>query len=308
MKIDIKLSPNRNKNEIDINISSIENNNIEDMRCAPGKQFKNGSCLTLEGLIKLANAYNMEYKNADKQIKLYNNYEMANPQKYKHYLLSQFRHKVNKCDNQKCWLKQNYINHLNSDEKEDIVNNTLRPDGPEGQFEWLNTLHIDDVMRQYEYCYDDFKFLGAVPIDFDDIDVGIKDLNFNNLRNKGIHKLGVVFNLDEHYKSGSHWVGLYADIKIGHIYFFDSYGIIPEERIRKFVRRIVRYCENIGLQPIYKYNHVRHQYEGSECGVYSLNFIISLLEGGDFDTITKNKTPDRVINKYRLVYFNNPDF
>ena len=55
---------------------------------------------------------------------------------------------------------------------------------------------------------------------------------------------GFVFNLDEHWKSGSHWVALYSDLSKGQIYFFDSYGKRPEKRIRSLVKRISRWCHN----------------------------------------------------------------
>ena len=64
--------------------------------------------------------------------------------------------------------------------KEEIEKYTFRPIAPEGKFEWLNTLNIDDVMKQYEKKYSDFEFLGTVPMDFDDLPVlGIKDHDFN---------------------------------------------------------------------------------------------------------------------------------
>ena len=40
---------------------------------------------------------------------------------------------------------------------------------------------------------------------------------------KNHKKIGMVINLDEHWKRGSHWVGLYANIDKSQIYFFDSY-------------------------------------------------------------------------------------
>ena len=66
----------------------------------------------------------------------------------------------------------------------------------------------------------DFIFLGAVPIDFDSLDeLGIKDLDLDDLVKKGKSKIGIVFNLDEHWKDGSHWVALYTDLKKNQIYF-----------------------------------------------------------------------------------------
>ena len=51
------------------------------------------------------------------------------------------------------------------------------------------------------------------------------------------------------------------------------------------------------------YNRNRHQYKNSECGVYSLNFILRLLNGHTFEEISKNKVLDDDINKCRDTYF-----
>ena len=54
-----------------------------------------------------------------------------------------------------------------------------------------------------------------------------------------------------------------------------------------------------------RYNKIRHQFKNSECGVYSMNFIIRLLNGESFNAITQNITKDDDMNECRKVYFNN---
>jgi hypothetical protein len=54
-----------------------------------------------------------------------------------------------------------------------------------------------------------------------------------------------------------------------------------------------------------KYNKVQQQYKNSECGVYSVNFIIRLLEGESFDNICNNIIKDDKMNKNRKIYFRN---
>ena len=54
-----------------------------------------------------------------------------------------------------------------------------------------------------------------------------------------------------------------------------------------------------------RYSQIRNQYKNSECGVYSMNFIIRLLHGTKFDKIISQKVPDDTINECREVYFNN---
>lgn len=275
----------------------------KDLRCAPDKKFEDDSCIPLDTLVSMANAFNENSKN---KIKLHSELETLNPSKYKKYLVKEFTEKLsNVCDNQRCWLRQGFINSMKNHVKADLTKNTFRPKGPEGKFTWLNTININDVMGQYEKKYSDFKFLGAVPIDFDELPVlGIKDLNPIKLFDKGIKKLGIVFNLDEHYKDGSHWVASFINMNKGSIYFYDSYGVEPDKRIRAFLRRMARGAKECGVSNIdIRHNKVRHQFKGSECGVYSINFIHRLLDGDSFDKIISDETHDDDMNQNRNLYF-----
>ena len=128
----------------------------------------------------------------------------------------------------------------NTDEKEDVEENTFRPKGPAKKYEWLSTTHINDVIEQYQNVHKNFIFLGAVPYDFEDLAVlGIHDLNFDTLIKDGKTKIGLVINLDNHDQGGSHWVSLFADLEKRQVYFFDSVGQPPRKRIRKFMERDV---------------------------------------------------------------------
>jgi hypothetical protein len=234
-----------------------------------------------------------------------------NPKGYKKYLINEFN-KIyqTKCNyDQQCWLKQEFIKKMNETHKNELLTNTFRPTGPKGRFEWLSTIDIDGVIEQYEIKYPDFVFLGAVPIDFDDIDIGIRDLDLNDLVKHGKTRIGIVFNLDEHYKSGSHWVSAFIDLKKGQIYFSDSSGSRPEKRIRRFLRRVAKFCQNAGKTNLdVNYNKTQHQRGNSECGVYSINFILRLLKGETFKEITEKRLADDTVNKCRNVYFSNANF
>jgi hypothetical protein len=303
----------------------------EQQKCAPGKDFADGSCLTLESLQKITENYNKT--NTDKIDINLNKAE----------LVKELENKLkNKCDEQTCWLRLDIVKKL---EDEDIENNTFRPKGPVKKYEWLSTNHINDVVEQYMNVHKDFLFLGAVPYDFDDMQVlGISNLKFNEIEKQGKHKLGMVINLDEHYKSGSHWVALYTDLKKNQIYFFDSVGKVPGKRIRKFINRLTKYLytkkyhTNLPINDVIsklkeikktkgsinkdeplalhlknllgggidvKYNMNQHQFENSECGVYSINFIVRLVGGESFDNIVNNITSDDMMNKNREEYFRN---
>lgn len=280
----------------------------EDEKCAPGIVYETGSCIELAVLTEMVNAYNKDSKDP---IKIDKTLETLNPTKYKKYLLEEINKKLeNKCTDQICWTTQSFIKHMNTVMRNKLENFTFRPTGPDGRFEWLNTININEVMNQYEKKYPEFKFLGAVPMDFDDLpSLGIKNLDLSKLTMNGKSKLGIIFNLDEHWKSGSHWVAMFADLKKRSVYYFDSYGIAPEPRVRKLMRRLIKFTQGgNGSKPIADHNKIRHQYGNSECGVYSINFIERMLDGESFEHICESKTPDKVVNMKRVEYFRNVNF
>lgn len=297
---------------ISVNSEEVCPKNKLETRCAPGIRFDAGSCVQLHILVSMAEAYNKELGKTEGSILLSKNIETLNPRKYKKYLVNEFNKRLgDKCTTQKCWSEQKFIKTMEKEARDELQNYTFRPDGPTGRFEWLNTVNIKQVMGQYEKKYPNFKFLGAVPIDFDDFDdFNIRNIDYKKLIDSGKTKLGIVFNLDEHDESGSHWVAMYSDFEKGEVLFFDSYGTKPEKRIRKLMRRHAEFIQKgLGRQvaraDYNDYNQVRHQYEGSECGVYSINFILRMARGDSFDDICKSKIPDRKINKCRNLYFGN---
>lgn len=282
-------------------------------KCAPHLEFENGSCIPLDLLIEMAEAYNKYIEQHKKSgtnrelIKLDSNMDVLHPDEYKKYLLLQFKTKFQ--GEQKDWINNKYLQLLSDDAKDELENKVFRPEGPQGRFDWLSTLDINQVLYQYEKKYDGFKFLGAVPIDFMDLDyLPFKKLNFSELEKEGIEKFGIIFNTDKSYQSGKHWISLYCDLKNGHIYFSDSVGKRPPEEINKYMQMIETYLKKKKIPSIdVRYNKTQHQQGNSECGVYSINFILRLLKGKSFDHITRKRLSDEKINKCRVVYFGNVD-
>jgi hypothetical protein len=294
-----------------------------DEKCAPSKTFKDGSCLSLKSLKDIGENYNK--KNQDK-IKISDN---------KTDLVEQLEKKLAKtCDNQTCWLRLDVVQGIENEKiKEEIEENTFRPEGPKKKYEWLSTTDINSVIAQYQEKYKNFLFLGAVPADFEDLPVlGISNLNFEELEKEGKTKIGLVINLDDHTQGGSHWVGLFTDLQKNQIYYFDSFAKKPSNKTRKFINRILKYLykkkydKSIKINKLLnvlkgkdqdsklateltnfdiRYNTVQHQLNNSECGVYSTNFIIRSVDGESFDDITKNINRDDKMNKCRGVYFRN---
>lgn len=285
----------------DITMTDIKMADVN-MRCAPSKQFQNGSCIRLPLLVEMAKAYNSD--NPKNKINVSNN-ENQTHEEYKEFLVNEFKEKLSgKCKNQLCWIEQPFIRKLEKKLVAELQEDTFRPDGPQGKFTWLNTTNIDGVVKQYERKFPNFKFLGAVPLDFYEINYnGIAKINFDELVKQGITKIGIVFNTDPHYKSGQHWISMYADFERGQCYFFDSYGRKPEKQIKLFMDKITNYMQSKGKRVTCDYNRMQHQKGNSNCGLYSIAFILRLLRGDTFDEINNNRVSDSEIGECRKHYF-----
>lgn len=302
--------------------------NDQDKKCAPHAKFSDGSCYDVLVLEEIAKAYNKE--NPDKIIELefdtVERKDKLNNSIYKKHLIKELTKRFsNVCTTQKCWLNQasirKNIKYAVLEEMQDM----FRPIGPDVGNEWLNTRHIVEVMGQYEKKYPEFKFLGAVPRDFQNITFTRQDDNFyKKLLKDGKTKVGIVYNTDYSNGSGEHWNACYADFVKGQVYFFDSYGVKPNDEVKAHIKQLENFIKNncTKITEVHRnkknvlkkedprcnivkseINQTRHQYKNSECGVYSMNFIIRLLRGDTFEKICNSKVKDDVVNKCRKVYF-----
>jgi hypothetical protein len=204
-------------------------------------------------------------------------------------------------------------------EKERLRKDYLRPRYPnewlKDEDQWLDNFQIASVMKQYEEAYPWFRFMGALPIDFSAPDPYLADktkqqcmhpemcaLNLKNEYERGIRAIGIIFNLDPHFKGGSHWVGLYIDIHnlakpiVG---YSDSYGFKPPRLIARLMKSLKLQAPAITLS----FNARRFQKSNSECGMYSLYFIICMIHGIPFAQFCKDSVPDSFMLELRKVLF-----
>ena len=217
----------------------------------------------------------------------------------------------NVCDNEACWLKHECIKN---DIPEYHWNKLFAPKKPKSwknnPNEWLSNFDISDVIKQWEKKYNNFYFIGPTPINYDTIVSGscvedeLCNFNLKKIINKGINKVGIVFNLDKHDESGSHWVTVFLDIIKKKIYYFDSYAKRIPKEIKRFIDNVKKQGKKNNLNIKYKKIKLRHQYGYSECGMYGLYFLISLLNNIPVNYFEKDIIPDKEMLKLRNEYFN----
>lgn len=273
--------------------------------CNPANNTKK-TCYTFQALQQIAKGWNMEHPSD--LIKI----PKIESETNKNILWDNIDHKLKFiCNTEVCWMDQNFSPKLTEGEMEKMFRPKMPRSWRKNKYEWLSSVDIDKVMKQYEAKYQDFKFMGPSPIDFDYeyqkdkcIVNELCHIDINNLMNRGVKKVGVIFNLDTHDKPGSHWVALYLDLNKKSVYYFDSYGNSPPNEVEVLIERIQEQARKLGFEIDYQYNQVRHQYENSECGVYSIYFIIQLLEHKKtFNDIQKNRITDNFMNNKRKYYF-----
>jgi len=195
--------------------------------------------------------------------------------------------------------------------------------------EWLSDEDITLVLSQYEMHLKDthrFKFVGVFPSDFAAprhpeegaasvcVSPAMCQLNVKDLTDSGIHNIGMVFNLDEHDQSGSHWVACYISLdptnsKRYGASFYDSVGKPPLPSISDFMQRMKTEAEeHIGILFPVRINKVKKQKLNTECGVYALIFIILCLQTKlAFSQICKKSIKgDDKTHKLRWVMFRTP--
>jgi hypothetical protein len=275
---------------------------LKKLNCAPNPNNKKKyTCYSDNALIKMRNLWNSRHP--DNKIK---------SKDTKHIWNNLKENLKDTCDIESCWLKQKFIeNNLDNT----LLNYTFAPKAPKewkyNPTEWLSSLDIIKVMKQYEEFYKCFNFIGPSPINYDShkeygecvwrelCEFNLKEMLFNKK-----NKIGVIFNTDPDYKVGSHWISLFINIKNNKIYFFDSNGLPPHKQIKKFINETIKQGKNNNINFKYDYNKIQHQNTNSECGMYCLYFIIQMLNDEDFYKLTKERIPDEKVMSLREKYFN----
>jgi Ulp1 family protease len=152
----------------------------------------------------------------------------------------------------------------------------------------------------------------------------------------GKRKLGIVFNLDKHDEPGSHWVSMFVDVDNSFIFYYDSARNNTPAEVTRLKNEITKQGAALSPPIHFKYitNKHSHQRTNTECGMYSLFFIITMLTGKTDHPIESFKKrghggehyggirehnlsveqrislfldhniPDAYVEKYRNTYFN----
>jgi len=296
------LTPLKIKEE---KIKMIENeikSPIKKMNCSPTQEQNDFTCYGENELHKIKNMWNER-----------NPKHKINETDKKKIWIALMKKMKNVCDNEMCWLKQQF---MDSNISTKIMKENFAPQSPkkwkENPNEWLSNFDLKDVMKQYENKYKDFSFIGPSPIDFDKTENNRciwSDLCAFDLKNyikRGKTKIGIIFNTDPHDQDGSHWISLFINVPERYVYFFNSTGDRIPHEINVLVQRIIQQSKEMGKELKFSQNAPKqHQRGGTECGMYSLYFIINVLKGSVKPAFFNTNTiPDKEVQLFRSIFFN----
>ena len=298
---------NHNKNKIKRTKTRKVNKNIKKrtLKCAPKSSSNDFSCYSNSHLFELKKAWNKS-----KKLKIKTN----NPKEIWKFLHNQYK---DKCGKESCWIKEAEIPDKF---KKKMIKTAFAPKAPNewktNPNTWLSSTDIIKVMEQYERAYPYYRFIGPSPIDFDK-KLAFNQCVWNDLCNIDVSQLlqnkkkvvGMIFNLDPHYKDGSHWVAMYFNTDTGEIYYFDSVGDKIPHQINRLRQSIQEQSKNLNIKTKFDelYPKVEHQMRNTECGMYCLYFLIMMLtkeKSWKHFKSSKKRITDEEMEKFRKVFFN----
>lgn len=178
---------------------------------------------------------------------------------------------------------------------------------------WLSNVDIDKALKQFENKYSNYLHLGTFPIDFQEKEhdecIGylfsqqkLKNMNLKTcdlVLPKDKNLFSIVLNTDNSNGGGEHWFAIFIDKNTEHIYIFDSASTNSENTKKKYVKNLIKnLVKFIGGSKHFNnkhihFNKVQHQHKSnSECGMYAIYFILSLLHGSN------NSNSLNIFNKY----------
>lgn len=168
---------------------------------------------------------------------------------------------------------------------------------------WLHTTEIKDAIVNSTRRNRSFAFLGVVKPTENDTQHLKKTLA--KMRGKKVY--GVVWNTSAR-DEGEHWVSALFYPKQKVVEYFDSMGNDPPEQLSRQMKNLATSSEGFNEDNWdFHTNTVKHQKGGSQCGMYSIWFIIQrVVEKRSFTDICETVTPDKQVCKLRSHYFSRP--
>jgi len=181
---------------------------------------------------------------------------------------------------------ENSISYLFDDNKEHIFSRS----GPFNTDEWLDNIVIDSTLNDWEVVFKRFKNMGVHMNNFDEKHKKLATADWKTMIKK-YDIIASVINTDNYGSSGQHWVCIVVDSKKKTIEYFDSAAGGVSEEILTWMMKI---SIELNFKEVF-INTLKHQYKNTECGVYSLYYILARMHNVHSDYFDNIRIPDELM-------------
>lgn len=199
-----------------------------------------------------------------------------------------------------------------------IIREAFKPEGPAGSVALLNNFNIDTTLKLWEKHGEEMfgKKFTAIPfqmIDFAEVGSELADVELvYKLHKAGRDAFGVVLNTDVSSGRGKHWFCIYGDLAHAGteddpmvIEYFNSSGFPPMIQVAAWIEKVIMTMATGHKLVVVRHDSVPQQLQKShtECGVWSLMYIRSRLDGNPPDWFYSERTTDADITRMRALFF-----
>ncbi len=189
------------------------------------------------------------------------------------------------------------------------VSKVFAPDAPRtwasNPHEWLSDADVENVMKQYVENRSDVMLMPFATSDFGGTEGAIchnpQMCKFSTAEaeQQGIRHVILLLNKDVWGGEGTHWVSFYLNVPEGVAFYFDSLGQDLPRHLKSWINR--RRRERKQLHPSappmrVERNTLVHQKHGSNCGIYAIHMMVSMIEPTHFAHADR---PDALYDKIR---------
>jgi hypothetical protein len=185
------------------------------------------------------------------------------------------------------------------------LNERFNSTGPYNNTDWLNNSNIDDHLKRFAIKFNDFHHINFQMMDFKKMNTELNQVDWQQLVKDGIKSLGCIVNTDYSTGRGQHWVAIFIDFINCTVEYFDSAGQNPMHEILEFQLDTVNKLSTITGK---KWKDIcvtklQHQKGNTECGVYSMFYIISRLHDIPYRFFEHTRIPDEDMILFRKSIF-----
>lgn len=193
----------------------------------------------------------------------------------------------------KIWENNEFKDFVGEDRACQILQERYNPKGPANSTELLDNFNIDEKLEQWskrskELFNKKFYHVPFQMIDFQEKNTDLANLSLWDLIQNKYDCFGVVLNTDVSSGRGKHWFCIYGDLDHDGtekdpytLEYFNSSGNPPMSQVEIWMQKVVhdlmrdhhKKCDIIRSAP------KRIQKSHTECGVFSLMYIKSRLQG-----------------------------